>query len=106
MRHRPDAVDWLFEMARTRLNDVIEVATWLEDDPRALDIAKRAAALGQWRAFGILEKHVDDPSVRDLIIKLSSRRKDRAGDSAREIVKKYNLKKPPRRKASPKRRQT
>jgi len=35
-----------FEMARTRLDDVIGIAHWLEDDPRTLEIAKRAAPLG------------------------------------------------------------
>jgi len=101
MRHRPDAIDWVFEIARTRLYHVtIAAALWLEDDPRALDIAKRAAPLGYEHAFRILERHVDDPSVRDLIIKLSSRRKDGVSDPARAIVNKYKLKKPPRRKTS------
>ena len=56
----------------------------------------------------VLEKHVDDPSVRDLIIKLSSSsgHKRRVGDRARAIVNKYNLKEQSRQKTSPKRRQT
>jgi len=105
--HRPDASDWLFEMARTGRHAATDaVLTWLEDDPRALDIARRAAASGYERAFEILEKHVDDPSVRDLIIKLSSDLKEDVGDSARAIVDKYSLKEPLRRKTSSKRRQT
>jgi len=101
MGHRPDVRDWLFEMARTGQDAaMIAVLTWLQDDPRALDIAKRTAPSGHPRAFELLEKHVDDPSVRDLIIELSSRPKGEAGDSARAIFDKYNLKKPPRRKTS------
>jgi GTPase SAR1 family protein len=92
MGHRPDVSNWLFEMARTDQNDaVIAVVNWLRDDPRALDIAKRAAPSGEVAAFETLEKHLDDPSVRDLIIELSSRRNDYAGKFAREIVDMYNL---------------
>jgi len=106
MHHRPDAVDWLFEMERTRLDDVVgAVAIWLKDDPRTLDLAKRAAPLGHRHAFEILEKHVNDSSVRDLILELSSSPKDLVGDRARAIVNKYNLEKPSRRKPSSKRRQ-
>jgi len=107
MRHRPDASDWVFELARTGLEDAVDaVIGWLQDDPRALDIARRAASSGHVRAFEILEKYVHDPSVRDLVLELSSRRKDRIGESARAIVSKYSLKKPLRRKTSSTRRQT
>lgn len=91
MRHRPDVVDWVFEIAQNRLNDVIAVVRWLEDDPRALDVAKRAAPSGHPNAFEFLEKHVDDPSVRDLIVELSSSPEDYVRDRARAIVDKYNL---------------
>ena len=107
MGHRPDVSDWLFEMARADENNAVTaVVTWLRDDPRALDIAKRAAPLGELGAFQILEKHVDDPSIRDLILKLGSSSEDNVRDRARAIVEKYKLKKPPRRKTSSRQRQT
>jgi hypothetical protein len=92
MGHRPDASDWLFEMARAGQEDATTaVVTWLNEDPRVLDIAKRAAPLGEWGAFRVLEKHLDDPSVRDLILKLNSSSEDRLAGLARKLVDKYNL---------------